>query len=119
MFPSKETIDVFLAMCAKDGLMKVSSSIFEDKVDPKYEPTIQILKNLVVTLTEMEKALFDPESFATGFLTCFNIFRLQLESEDMTIEDMSANMAVLNSYVEFLENENSELRNGKSSNGNK
>lgn len=104
MFPTKQTISLFIEMCNRDGIVNTVSQFLNNDKDlsDKYIPTISFLKSNI-KIIENQNTDVCPESFAVGFLTCFHLFRLQLEAESMEIEDMQISLENLNSYVSYLE----------------
>lgn len=113
MFPSKDTVKLFIDICSRDGLSKTVSEVIKNPIDEKYGPVLSYLKGAMRIIDNPEGTSdLCGESFGVGFLTCFNLFRLQLESEDMDIDDLQTNLDNLNNYIQFLEEENSKLKNG-------
>jgi len=113
LFPNNKTIKLFIDICNRDGFTKTVSEIFKEKdINNNYLPVFSYLKLSMKTIGEEEgNSDIDMESFVTGFLCCFHLFRLQLESEDMLLDDVQANIGVLNSYVTYLEDEICNLKN--------
>jgi len=50
--------------------------------------------------------------FIFGFAYAFKAYDKELEAEDMHQDDLEAEIFNLKNYIEFLENENCELKNG-------
>lgn len=111
MFPSKETVKLFIDISNRDGFAATLGSALSDPVNPKYSAILGYLKSALKTIdnTGVENR-FCPESFASGFLSCFHMFRLQIESEDMDIEDLQSNIDSLTNYIKFLEDESLKLK---------
>jgi len=112
MFPSKDTVKLFIDISSRDGLAKTIASILDQQSNANYAPTLSYLKSVLRILDE-DKSDLCAESYATGFLSCFHLFRLQLESEDMDIDDLQINVEHLSNYIKFLEEENIRIRDGK------
>ena len=111
MFPSKETVKLFIDVSNRDGFAATLSAPLLDPINPKYSPVLGYLKSALKIIDASEgNSKFCPESFASGFLSCFHMFRLQIESEDMDIEDLQLNIESLSNYVKFLEEEASKLK---------
>lgn len=107
MFPSKDTVKLFIDISNRDGFASTLTTVLTDPVNPKYGPILGYLKSALKIIDGQgeSNSKFCPESFASGFLSCFHMFRLQIESEDMDIEDLQANIESLSNYVKFLEEE--------------
>ena len=117
MFPTKDTVDLFIDMCNKSGPVNtVVGFLKEDSINTEYKPSIAYLKAAIQFMMDSGSDICT-ESFCVGFLSCFHLFRLQLEADQMDIGDLEVNLASLSNYVEFLEGEVREL-NGKLENTN-
>lgn len=113
MFPNKDTIEMFDAICTRDGVKHVITDFLTNKRD-EYKPLFQYFNKLLKMLNDdkiEDYNRLDEPSFTLGFLICFNLFRLQIESEDFDIDEYISNIASLESYIQFLEKENSCLKN--------
>lgn len=111
MFPSKDTVKLFIDISNRDGFAATLTRVLEDPINPHYSPILGYLKSaLKIIDSQTTPSKFCPESFASGFLSCFHMFRLQIESEDMDIEDLQANIDSLNNYIKFLEEEAIKLK---------
>lgn len=113
MFPTKETVSLFCDIVARDGLANTVMPILNSK-NPTYIPALSYLKKAMKKIEDAnsieEKMLLDPDAFSLGFVICFNLFRLQLEADELDNDDLKTNMEILQNYVEFLETENVRLK---------
>jgi hypothetical protein len=117
MFPTKNTVDLFIEMCNKGGPVNtVVGFLKEDSINAEYKPSIAYLKAAIQFMMDTSSDICT-ESFCVGFLSCFHLFRLQLEADQMDIGDLEVNLESLSNYVEYLEGEVREL-NGKLENTN-
>lgn len=114
MFPSKDTVKLFIDISNRDGFAATLSGPLKDPINPKYAPVLGYLKSALKIIDHSpEDSKFCPESFASGFLACFHMFRLQIESEDMDMEDMQSSLDSLSNYIKFLEEEAVQLKREK------
>lgn len=104
MFPSNETVKLFLAMCNRDGTINAMMNIVDSK-NEEYKPTINFLKLLVEMIDKAQYGDVCVESLTIGFMTCFNLFRLQIEASKMDMADLQSNIEALSNYVDYLEKE--------------
>ena len=112
MFPTTETIELFDSVCKRDGIKHVVSDFIDNKKD-EYKPLFKYFKTLLKMLNDdkiPDYNKLDEPSFTLGFLICFNLFRLQIESENLDIEDYKININSLEAYIQFLEKDNSSVK---------
>ena len=113
MFPSKETVSLFVDMTNRDGFSNTVISVLSEPINKKYSPVLGYLKSALRAISKSSNSKeggFCEESFASGFLSCFHLFRLQLESEDMEDDDLICSYENLSNYVKYLEEENVKLK---------
>jgi hypothetical protein len=68
------------------------------------------LKKIVTDF--LDEDLEDSANYYTsGFITCFDMFRRQIESEEATIEDLELQLQNMIGWTQFLESENLEIKN--------
>lgn len=113
MFPSKDTVSLFIDICNRDGFSNTISEILKAPMNPNYAAVLGYLKS-VLRIIDNGMSDLQSDSFASGFLCAFHLFRLQIESEDMEIEDLQLTVNSLANYIEFLEDENLRIKNGES-----
>lgn len=104
MFPTNETVKLFLAMCNRDGTINAMMDLI-DKQNEEYKPSLNFLKLLIAMIDKTEYKDVCVESLTIGFMTCFNLFRLQIEASNMDVADLQSNIDALSNYVEYLEKE--------------
>ena len=108
MFPSKETVDLLESMCVRDGYSStITQNISKNNL---YTPAMDYLKKIQKIIIN-ETGEPDAKLFTAGYLTCFHLFRLQIEAENCDLEDINTAMISLNNYIEFLETENQMYKN--------
>ena len=111
-FPKKETVALFIEMINRDGLESVILQALKGDAIPKYGPIISFLKAACLIIDDPENnSELCMESYSLGFLSCFNLFRLQIESEDMDLDDLENQVQKLEGWISYLEDENVRLKN--------
>lgn len=110
MFPKYETIETFMEISKRDGMAETVMNVLSDK-NPDYEPLLTYLKKIINKINaDPEDNRIDSNAFSVGYLVCFNLFRIQIESEDLDVADLESNIESLRNYIAFLEDENSKLK---------
>lgn len=110
-FPTLETVKLFLAELKKSkDIESIFDSYKDDGLNPKYLPSLSLLKEIVLTLNTREQYMSEVSPFFTGFMCAFDLFRRQIESEDMTVDDIEANLTSITNWTKFLEDENCRLK---------
>ena len=111
-FPKKETVALFIEMINRDGLESAILQAIRGDSTPKYYPIISFLKAACLIIEDPENnSELCMESYSLGFLSCFNLYRLQIESEDMDLDDLESQLQKLDAWVLYLEDENVKLKN--------
>lgn len=98
-------------MIKRDGLAKIIDQTLKGRVVPNYLPTISYLKAACLAIENpTNDSELCMESYAVGFLSCFNLFRLQIEADDMDLDDIEAQIQKLEGWILYLEEENLRLK---------
>lgn len=97
-------------MCNRDGIIPTLTAFLKDgdgliPKDSKYMPCLSHLKVNLKAIEESESAEICKESYTVGFLSCFHLFRLQLEADQMDFEELQINIENLTSYITYLEDQ--------------
>ena len=99
-------------MIKRDGLAKIIDQTLKGRVVPNYLPTISYLKAACLAIENpTNDSELCMESYAVGFLSCFNLFRLQIEADDMDLDDLESQVQKLEGWISYLEDENVKLKN--------
>jgi hypothetical protein len=72
-----------------------------------------ILSFFKIAITQMlEDNLFDEvDGYSTGFMTCLDLFRRQMDAEKITLEELEIQIENMCGWTSFLENEALEMKN--------
>lgn len=108
-YPNKNTVNTFIALLNRDGLAKTISKL-EDPLPDEQKPVIAYLKAIIKTLENRDDNELCIDSYGAGFLTCFHVFRMQIESDDMDMGDLDIQLKSLQGWIEYLEVENLEIK---------
>lgn len=109
-YPNNDTISLFSEIVKRDGIEEIMEKLIDKaSKDPKMKPLLGFFKSTLTTMLEDE--LFDEvDGYSTGFITCFDMFRRQIESEKISLEDLLLQVDNLCGWNEFLEIENLTLK---------
>lgn len=109
-YPSVDTIKLFCEILNRDGIDSITENIILSGNNPKLNPILIYFKR---TLTDMlkEELYEEVDGYTTGFLTCLDIFRRQLDADDVSLEDLEIQIENMCGWTDYLEHENLKLRN--------
>lgn len=104
-YPNNDTIQLFAEIVKRDGIEELMEKLIDKASrDPKMKPLLGFFKTTLTTMLEDE--LFDEvDGYSTGFITCFDMFRRQIESEKISLEDLLLQVDNLCGWNSFLEEE--------------
>ena len=109
-YPSLETVQMFVEIANRDGLEEIIENMLLKNKELRMLPLLSYFKQMIVNMIENE--LYDEaDGYSSGFLSCLDIFRRQINSEVVKLEDIEIQLANMCGWSEFLEIENLKLRN--------
>ena len=88
-YPSKETIEAFKQIIEKDGLEEVLGNLVNiSNVNKKINPIVTYLKEMIFSMIDnnLEEEM---SAYTNGFISCLDLFRRQIESESIDLEDLN------------------------------
>lgn len=103
-FPSIDTINLFCDIVRREGMEKVSELLLLRSKDLRLVPSLSYLKTVLLSLIK-DELIDEANGYSAGFLTCLDMFRRQLDSEDITLEDVELQLQNVLAWVDYLENE--------------
>jgi hypothetical protein len=109
-YPTKSTIDAFKQIVEKDGMEDILENLVNAaNNNKKIAPIVGFLKEMVHTIISdnLEDEL---SAYTNGFISCLDLFRRQLESETIDLEDLNLQLDNIVGWNEFLEKENFALK---------
>lgn len=109
-FPKVETIKAFVEICKKDGFESIIDEFLSKELKPSHKPIMSYLKKIVTDFLDEDLEEY-ANYYSSGFITCFDMFRRQIESEEATIEDLELQLDNMIGWTKFLELENLEIKN--------
>lgn len=109
-FPKIEAIKAYIDICQKDGIGNIIDEFISKEMRPEYKPIMMYLKTMIETILEEPNSEY-ADFYTSGFMTCFDIFRRQIESEEATLEDLEMQLQNMLGWISYLENENLEIKN--------
>lgn len=109
-FPKIETVKAFIHACDKEGFETIVDRLLNNDLKTEYKPLFAYLKKIVTDMLE-DDLNEECNYYTSGFISCFDLFRRQIESEDMSIDDIKIQLDNILAWSSFLEKENVELKN--------
>lgn len=109
-YPTVETISLFTEILRRDGMEEITENILLRGKDVRMHPILSFFK---IAITQMlEDNLFDEvDGYSTGFMTCLDLFRRQMDAEKITLEELEIQIENMCGWTSFLENEALEMKN--------
>ena len=109
-YPNKQDIITFSEILNKDGI----NVIFE-YIAAESEKNIDIKNMLSYLAANINKLLKDEledvaQGYVNGYISCLDIFRRKIETTELSLDDINLQLENLQGWIEFLENENFEMR---------
>lgn len=109
-FPKIETVKAFIHTCDKEGFESIVDRLLNNDLKTEYKPLFAYLKKIITDMLE-DDLNEECNYYTSGFISCFDLFRRQIESEDMTVDDIKLQLDNVLAWSSFLEKENVELKN--------
>ena len=109
-YPSKETIEAFKQKIEKDGLEEVLGNLVNiSNVNKKINPIVTYLKEMIFSMIDnnLEEEM---SAYTNGFISCLDLFRRQIESESIDLEDLNIQLENITGWTSYLELENTNLK---------
>lgn len=109
-YPTKETIDAFKQILDKDGMEFILENIVNStNTNKKITPIVNYLKEVIFSIIEdsLEEEL---SAYTNGFISCLDLFRRQIESESIELEDLNIQLENICGWVKYLEDDNTKLK---------
>jgi hypothetical protein len=109
-YPTVETINLFTEILKRDGMEEITENILLRGKDVRMHPILSFFK---IAITQMlEDNLFDEvDGYSTGFMTCLDLFRRQMDAEKITLEELEIQIENMCGWTEFLEREALDMKN--------
>ena len=104
-YPTKETISAFKDIVEKDGMEDIFHNLVElSKTNKKINPLIEYLKAMVFSMVDNG---LDEElgAYTNGFISCLDLFRRQMDSESIDLEDLNIQLDNIVGWNSYLEDE--------------
>lgn len=109
-YPTIETIKMFVEITNRDGFEEISENLLLKHKDQRIMPLLSYFKQAIIQMLESE--LYDEaDGFSSGFIVCLDLFRRQIESEAITLEELEIQLENILAWAEYLEKENVNLKN--------
>lgn len=109
-FPKIDTVKAFIHVCEKEGFESIVDRLMNNDLKTEYKPLFAYLKKIVTDMLE-DDLTEECNYYTSGFISCFDLFRRQIESEDMTVDDIKLQLDNVLAWSSYLENENLALKN--------
>lgn len=109
-YPTIETVKMFAEITNRDGFEEISENLLLKCKDQRMIPILSYFKQALILI--LENDLYDEaDGYSSGFITCLDLFRRQIESEETTLEDLEIQLKNILAWNEYLEKENINLKN--------
>lgn len=109
-FPNLSTVKAFIEIVSRDGIESVMDELLTKEVKKEYDPLFSYLKKIVTDMLE-DNLTEECNYYTSGFINCFQIFRMQIEGESMSLDDLEIQLQNIIAWSEYLEEEVIQLRN--------
>ena len=110
-YPTRETVELFCEVLKKDGMEDVMEKLLmENGKDLRMMPILSFFKQSLTQLME-DHLLDEIDGYSSGFLCCLDMFRRQINSQETTVDDLTFQINNIEGWANFLEIENTELKN--------
>ena len=100
-FPSIDTVNLFCEIVEREGMEKISESLLLRSKDLRLIPILSYLKTVLLSLIK-DDLIDEANGYSAGFLTCLDMFRRQLDSEEVSLEDVELQLQNMCGWTEFL-----------------
>lgn len=110
-YPSRETIEAFKQIVEKDGLEEILGNLVNaSNMNKKLSPIVGYLKEMIFLM--IDDGIEDEMSaYTNGFISCLDLFRRQITSDEVTLDDVNIQIENMIGWTNFLELENVNLKN--------
>ncbi len=110
-YPTRETVELFCEVLKKDGMEDVMEKLLmENGKDLRMMPILSFFKQSLTQLME-DHLLDEIDGYSSGFLCCLDMFRRQIGSEEVTLDDLNIQIDNMIGWSQYLENESLTIRN--------
>lgn len=103
-FPSNDTVDLFYEIVQRDGMEHVSEELLLKSKDLRLLPLVRYLKTVLLSLIK-DELLDEANGYSAGFISCLDIFRRQLDSEEIDLDDVKMQIENMSAWTDYLESE--------------
>lgn len=108
-YPTIETVKMFVEITNRDGFEEISENLLLKHKDQRMMPLLSYFKQAIIQMLEGE--LYDEaDGFSSGFLICLDLFRRQIDSEAITLEELEIQLANMEGWTTYLEDESIRLK---------
>lgn len=109
-YPTRETVELFCEVLKKDGMEDVMEKLLmENGKDLRMMPILSFFKQSLTQLME-DHLLDEIDGYSSGFLCCLDMFRRQIGSNEITLDDLNIQISNISSWSNYLEEEVSRLK---------
>jgi len=110
-YPTRETVERFCEVLKKDGMEDVMEKLLmENGKDLRMMPILSFFKQSLTQLME-DHLLDEIDGYSSGFLCCLDMFRRQIGSNEITLDDLNIQISNISAWSNYLEEEVSRLKN--------
>lgn len=108
-FPSIDTVNLFYEILKREGMDRISESVLLKSKDLRLIPSLSYLKTVLLNLIA-DDLIDEANGYSAGFITCLDMFRRQLSSEEISLEDVEIQLKNVCAWTSYLEEENMRLK---------
>lgn len=109
-YPSIETIEAFKQIVEKDGLEEILGHIVTvSGKNKKIAPIVSFLKEMIFSMIN-ENLEEEMSAYTNGFISCLDLFRRQIESESISLDDVNLQLENIAGWNQYLEEEVTRLK---------
>lgn len=109
-YPTRETVELFCEVLKKDGMEDVMEKLLmENGKDLRMMPILSFFKQSLTQLME-DHLLDEIDGYSSGFLCCLDMFRRQIGSSEITLDDLNIQINNILAWSNYLEEEVANLK---------
>lgn len=109
-YPTRETVELFCEVLKKDGMEDVMEKLLmENGKDLRMMPILSFFKQSLTQLME-DHLLDEIDGYSSGFLCCLDMFRRQIGSNEITLDDLNIQISNILAWSNYLEEEVAKLK---------
>lgn len=109
-YPTRETVELFCEVLKKDGMEDVMEKLLmENGKDLRMMPILSFFKQSLTQLME-DHLLDEIDGYSSGFLCCLDMFRRQIGSNEITLDDLNIQINSILAWSNYLEEEVAKLK---------